>query len=451
MNPKHSWAAQREQPRAGILWMLFLGPLFFVVYGGTNWLTSLRQDVGTFYFEWETRIPFVPALIIPYMSIDFFFAGSTFLCRTREDLQTLARRIVFAILISAAGFLLFPLRFAFGRPEVTGGLSAIFGLLAAFDQPYNLVPSLHISLLAVIWPVYHRHTTGLLRSAINSWFVLVGLSTVFTYQHHVIDVLSGALVALACFYLFPDREDSDPRRASPTRNLKVASRYALPALAALLLAYAGWPWTALLAWPAFALGILALAYAGLGSAIFRKTRGRLPLSAQIVLAPYLAGAWLSFRYYRGLGPAYDEVVPGLLMGRKLNDAEAEEAVRRGVAAVLDLTAEYGESTPLLRLPYRNVQVLDLTAPTPDQLDEAVGFIRDHRPAGIVYVHCALGYSRSACVVAAYLLAEGVARTVAEAMEHVRAARPEIVMRPELLYLLRAYQIHGRPQLEPTRR
>ena len=451
MRLEHSSAGQREQLRAGTLWMLFLGPFFFVVYGGTNWLTSLRQDVGTLHFEWETRIPFVPVLIIPYLSLDFFFAGSTFLCRTRAELRTLARRIVFAILISAVGFLLFPLRFAFSRPEVTGVLSAIFAQLAAFDQPYNLVPSLHISLLAVIWPVYHRHTTGLLRSAISGWFVLVGLSTLFTYQHHVIDVLSGALVALACFYLFPDREDSDPRRASRAGNLKVASRYALPALAALLLAYTGWPWTALLAWPALALGILALAYAGLGSAIFRKTRGRLPLSARIVLAPYLSGAWLSFRYYRGLGPAYDEVVSGLLIGRKLNDAEAEEAVRRGVSAVLDLTAEYGESTPLLQLPYKNVQVLDLTAPTPAQLDEAVAFIRDHRPGGVVYVHCALGYSRSACVVAAYLLAEGVAPTVAEAIEYIREARPEIVMRPELLYLLRAYQIHGRAQLEPTRR
>ncbi len=451
MKPEHASAAQWEQRRAGALWMLFLGPFFFVVYGGTNWLTSLRGDVGTFYFEWETGIPFVPILIIPYMSLDFFFAGSTFLCRTRAELRTLARRIVFAILVSAVGFLLFPLRVAFSRPEMTGVLGALFALLAAFDQPYNLVPSLHISLLAVIWPVYHRHTTGLLRSTITGWFVLVGLSALFTYQHHVIDVLSGALVALACFYLFPDKEGADPHRASHARNLKVAARYALPAFAALLLAYAGWPWTALLAWPALAAGILALAYAGLGPAIFRKTRGRLPLSARIVLAPYLAGAWLSLRYYRGLGPAYDEVVSGLLIGRKLNDAEAAEAVRRGVAAVLDLTAEHGESTPLLRLPYKNVQVLDLTAPTPHQLDEAVAFILDHRPAGIVYVHCALGYSRSACVVAAYLLAEGVAQTVAEAIEYIREARPEIVVRPELLYLLRAHQIHGRARLEPTPR
>ncbi|MBI3028243.1 MAG: phosphatase PAP2/dual specificity phosphatase family protein [Candidatus Rokubacteria bacterium] len=445
MKPEDSRAAQPEQRRAGILWMLFLGPLFFVVYGGTNWLTSLRHDVGTFYFNWETRIPFIPVLIVPYVSIDLFFAGSTVLCRSREELHALVKRIVFAIMISAVGFLLFPLRFAFSRPEVTGAAGALFALLAAFDQPYNLVPSLHISLLAVIWPVYHRHTTGLLRSAIIGWFGLVGLSTLFTYQHHVLDVISGIAVAVLCFYLFPETDES--RAAPVTPNPGVAARYALLALGALVLAWAGWPWTALLGWPALALGILALAYAGLGSAIFRKTGGRLPLSARIVLAPYLAGARLSFRYYRGLGPAYDEVVSGLLMGRRLNDAEAEEAVRRGVAAVLDLTAEYGESTPLLRLPYKNVRVLDLTVPTPAQLDEAVAFIRAHRPTGSVYVHCALGYSRSACVVAAYLLAEGVARTVAEAIEYIREARPEIVMRPELLYLLRAYQIHGRAQLE----
>lgn len=420
--------------------MLFLGPLFFVVYGGTNWLTSLRQDVGTFYFDWETGIPFIPVLIIPYMSIDLFFAGSTVLCGTRGELRALVKRIVFAILISAVGFLLFPLRFAFSRPEVPGGLGAIFSMLSAFDQPYNLVPSLHISLLASIWPVYHRHTAGLLRWAINGWFVLVGLSTLFIYQHHVIDVLSGALVAVCCFYLFPDTDDW--RAAPVTRNLSVASRYALLALSALILTYAGWPWSILLAWPAISLSILALAYAGLGPAVFRKAGGRLPWSARIVLAPYLTGAWLSYRYYRCLGPAWGEIVQGILVGRRLDDAEAGEAVGRGVTAVLDLTAEYGECARFLSLPYRNVQVLDLTAPTVAHLDDAVAFIRDHHPRGSVYVHCALGYSRSACVVAAYLLAEGIAATVAEAIEYVRRARPEIVMTPQLLYLLRAYQVHA---------
>src|SRR5438270_13463445 len=57
-----------------------LSILFLIVYGGCNWITSHRTGVGTFYFEWERRIPFVPFFILPYMSIDLFFVAAPFLC-----------------------------------------------------------------------------------------------------------------------------------------------------------------------------------------------------------------------------------------------------------------------------------------------------------------------------------------------------------------------------------
>ena len=49
--------------KAGVATVL-LSLLFMVVYGGTNWLTSLRTDVGTWYYSWEKYIPFVPLMVI---------------------------------------------------------------------------------------------------------------------------------------------------------------------------------------------------------------------------------------------------------------------------------------------------------------------------------------------------------------------------------------------------
>jgi hypothetical protein len=57
----------------------------------------------------------------------------------------------------------------------------------------------------------------------------------------------------------------------------------------------------------------------------------------------------------------------------------------------------------LPLHYKNIPVLDLTAPTPEQLVEAVRFMTEHAATGTVYVHCKVGYSRSAAAVAAWLL------------------------------------------------
>jgi 1-acyl-sn-glycerol-3-phosphate acyltransferase len=62
----------------------------------------------------------------------------------------------------------------------------------------------------------------------------------------------------------------------------------------------------------------------------------------------------------------------------------------------------------------------------------VQFVLAHSQHGIVYVHCKIGYSRSAAVVAASLLANGQARTVDEALVMIRRARPQVVIRPEIV-------------------
>jgi hypothetical protein len=115
-----------------------LGPGFFLVYGACNGLTSLRAEVGSFFFEWERHVPVVPWTIVPYWSLDVFYACSVLLCRNRLELDRHAWRIVTAVLLSAVGFLLFPLRFGFPRPEVEG----MFGHVV--PSPLRLRPALSI-------------------------------------------------------------------------------------------------------------------------------------------------------------------------------------------------------------------------------------------------------------------------------------------------------------------
>lgn len=436
------------------LWTSLLGTLFFLVYGGSNWITSLRSDVGTLYFSWERTIPFVPILIIPYMSIDLFFAASPFLCTNGGELHMLAKRAIFAMLISAVCFLVFPLQFAFDRPSVSCSLGKIFTVLTLFDRPYNLLPSLHISLLAIIWVVYRSHTRGVLRAVFAWWFSLIALSTVLTYQHHVLDVIAGFIVAVLDFHLFPEQRDGTshnegaaitrPRPSSAKlhpRLLRVGARYTLLTLAFLYAARMARPWTLLFLWPAITFAIMAAVYFGAGAIVFRKSDGRLPKTTWLLLAPYLWGARLSLAYYRRSRPAYAEISPGILIGRKMSEAESNALTRLGVRAVLDLTAEYSESLPFLRLPYWNVPILDLTVPTQEQLDEAIAFIRQHSSRGPVYIHCALGLSRCACIAAAYLLAEGLAQTVPEAIERIRCARPEIVLDSDLTEELTCFRLN----------
>ena len=195
-------------------------------------------------------------------------------------------------------------------------------------------------------------------------------------------------------------------------------------------------------WPAAACFIATIGYFGFGPAIYRKTDGRFPLSTRLVLAPLLLGQKLSLRYYSRQCRAWDEAAPNVWIGRQLSDREAADAIRAGVIAVLDLTAEFSEAPPFLTTRYLNVPILDLTAPTHEQLDRCIAFIDDNARHGVVYVHCKIGYSRTAAVVGCYLLASRIAASADEAIARLRTARPSIIIRPEAIEALRDFAACG---------
>jgi membrane-associated phospholipid phosphatase len=433
---------------------VLLSLLFLVVYGSTNWLTARRPDadVGAWYFPWElTLVPYVPWLIVPYMSVDLFFFLGAFLCRDERELRVFARRVVFSILVAAAFFLLLPLKLAWpGRPPAGGWFGDFVeaSCTAPFlmEYPHNLFPSLHVTLCVLLADLYARHTPRRLRVVLHVWFGLIVLSTVLTWQHHLVDLAGGLLLAAFAVYLF---RKSDARLPVVV-NVRVGCYYAVGAAAVLILGRVVWPWGVFLLWPAAGLAIVAAAYFGLGPGIFRKTDGRLPPSARLVFAPVLIGQYLSLVYYRRHCRAWDEVAPGVLVGRRLTEAEAAAAVRLGVTAVLDLTAEFSEVKAFRATTYRNIAVLDLTAPTQEQLHEAAQFIAEEAAKGTVYLHCKIGYSRSAAVAGAYLLVSREAATVEEAVARLRKARPSIIIRPEARKALRNFAIRGRVTFDAPR-
>ena len=408
-----------------------LSVLFLVVYSGCNWITGQRGQVGSFYFQWERAIPFVPFMILPYMSIDIFFVAAPFLCRTDEELRVFSRRVVAAILIAGLCFLLFPLRFAFPRPHASGLLGGIFDWFRGMDSPFNLLPSLHAALLLLLVDLYARNVRGVFLFPTMLWFFLISLSPLLTYQHHLIDIVGGFVLAGYCLYFF-----RGPSLALPVIvNRRIGSYYAAGAVVALFMSAIFWPWGGLLLWPATALGIVATAYFGAGPVVFHKTKGKLPWSTRFVLAPCLLGQYLSLLYYRSQCRSWDEVTPRIWIGGKLGARSANKVLCAGVTAVLDLSAEFSEARPIRKVNYRNIPVLDLTAPTQTQLVEMSEFIANNSQNGAVYVHCKIGYSRSAAAVAAYLITSGKAKTVEEAFTIIRRVRPSIVIRPEVISAL----------------
>lgn len=169
--------------------------LFAIGYATSNHLTGLRGDIGRGVFDWEHTIPFVPWTIVPYLSIVPLFLASFFVGRGHGELLHHTRRLLLLLALALACWALCPLRFAFERPPVEGWAGALFELLALLDRPYNRAPSLHIGVLVLLWLHLSRHLRGWPRAALQGWLLLIGISVLTTWQHHVIDVPAGAAAA----------------------------------------------------------------------------------------------------------------------------------------------------------------------------------------------------------------------------------------------------------------
>ncbi|MBI3907262.1 phosphatase PAP2/dual specificity phosphatase family protein [Pseudomonas sp. GL-R-26] len=412
--------------KPAVLWLLLLAPLFFGTYGFATWVTTQRDDVGSLVFGWESHMPFWAWTIVPYWSIDLLYGLSLLLPRSREELKRHALRLLTAQVIAVSCFLIWPLRFTFARPELDGVFGWLFDVLAGFDKPFNQAPSLHIALLVILWACYQRHLQGIWRTVMHGWFALIGISVLTTYQHHFIDLPTGALLGWLCVWLWPLEGSSvlqTARLAPRGKRWKLALFYLLGAATFTVPAFSlGGIWLWLL-WPALALLLVALNYTVLGAGGFQKrANGRLSAAARWLLAPYLAAAWLNSRLWTRKNPDPDLVLDNVWLGRIPTRQELEDSA---FTAVVDLCAELSLNPGSVT--YRSLPVLDLTVLNAAQCEEAAQSIESLRQQGPLLVSCALGYSRSATAVAAWLLHTGRAVSVEEAVVLIQRARPGIVL------------------------
>jgi membrane-associated phospholipid phosphatase len=345
---------------------------------------------------------------------------SLLVCANRAELDTHAHRLLTAQIVAVACFILFPLRFSFVRPESTGVAGWLFDALTSFDKPFNQAPSLHIALLVILWPLYARHLPRWAVWLLHPWFALLFVSVLTTYQHHFIDLPTGALLGVVCLWIWPDEGPSPVAgaRLTPDRKRRrLAVCYTVGAVLVAMPAMVG-GLALLLLWPALALSFVAANYAALGTAGFQKQPdGRISLAALWLLAPYIIGAWTNSRLWTRRDPRPAVIRDGVWLGRTPWPGTAADFAR-----IVDLCAEL----PGARRS-RAVPMLDLVAPSPEKLAGAVAEIEHARSNGAVLVCCALGYSRGAAAVAAWLLTTGRAANLAAAVAEVRAARPRITL------------------------
>ncbi|HEX4797463.1 MAG TPA: dual specificity protein phosphatase family protein [Humisphaera sp.] len=224
-----------------------------------------------------------------------------------------------------------------------------------------------------------------------------------------------------------------------TPNPRIGGYYAAGALLLIGLSFARVPMTLPLLWPAGSLTIVVAGYLFLGPRVYRKRNGKLPWTTWLLLWPVLFGQRLSLIHYARRCNPYDRLTDHLWIGRHLTEREAQQARDAGITAVLDLASEFSEPPAMRRLAYLQLNILDLTSPTPAQIEQAITFIQSHSANGIVYIHCKIGYSRTAAIAGAYLMACGLAENPEQAIAMLGRARHGIIIRREAVAAIHDYQ------------
>jgi len=423
--------------RRALLWLLFLGSFFFTSYGFANWLASQQSNIGSIVFEWEKQIHFMAWTIIPYWLIDLFYAISFFVCTRKLELDRHAFRLLTAQIIAVACFIVFPLAFSFDRPASDGLSGAMFETLKSFDKPFNQAPSLHITLLVILWALYIRHLPKILLWPCHVIALMIVISVLTTYQHHFFDIPTGFLLGWLCIWIWPLQNDSPLKSLHITRSLqqwRLAVYYSAAALICFILAVYLSASALWLLWPAWSLVLVASCYLFFGAKGFQKaSNGKLSLASLWMYYPYLLAVKLNAAIWtRNIDSAHlitNDVWLGRFPGKK-------ELTVNQYSVVIDLTAEC--NVPNIKtgqLDWYAFPCLDLALPPVENLLQAANKIEQSYQKGRVLVCCALGFSRSALVVISWLVITNRASTVEEAVALVKTARDTIVIKEEDLVII----------------
>lgn len=186
----------------GLYLKLYVGLhlLFVLVYGGANWLAARHARPFHYYAEWERDLPFVPVMIYAYFSIALLFWMPLFML-DEARLRRLGMAAAACMLLAAAIFVMAPGTTAFTPRFAQGGTleAVLFRLLHSVDRPFNTAPSLHVALSTLLVLVAREGTpVQWLRALLLCWLGAIVLSVLLVHQHHLVDVLTGALLGIAC-------------------------------------------------------------------------------------------------------------------------------------------------------------------------------------------------------------------------------------------------------------
>ncbi|MGU3375247.1 phosphatase PAP2 family protein [Chryseobacterium sp. M5A1_1a] len=419
--------------------LILCSVVFMMIYNYTAWHISTLAEVPSFVFDFEKHIPFIPWTIIPYMTSGLFFCMVFFFCNSKEQLKVLTQRMLFVTIVAGICFLLFPLKFSFPKPETENlFFGYAFQFLKTFDSPFNQSPSLHIAYAFIFWTVFRNIKKG--RFFVLVWLILLGISTLTTYQHHFIDILTGSLLAHISFIVFPYR-----KKDFLYRNFHVANYYFLFGwiliLSALLLNQFSGNFGLTLLWPALMSLCIGYHYQKDNIYFLKDKNGNISLIKKIFYFPYLLMYRIFWKFLRK-NKMPIEPVSRIYISSKPDQETLKYFTANKTTFVYDLSPEIEELSLLKeQSAYHFRPILDIgkfdIEKTQSLITEINRTYRHLPEDGKILIHCTMGFTRSS-VIGILVIKNILSLPLEEAITIMKISNKDMIIHPYLKDFLKKF-------------
>jgi membrane-associated phospholipid phosphatase len=183
--------------RANILLSAAFTAFFWSVYWMGDWVAGRAPHRFEVALPIDMSIPFVPWTALVYLTITPLLCLAPFIYRTPRQLLPLVVTMSLEVALAGVVFCLFPVALSFPAHDVAGAAGFCYRLARHISLTYNSVPSLHVALAVSAAWAYRRPLNGHWNISIMLWTGAIIASTMLSHQHHVLDVITGALLGVA--------------------------------------------------------------------------------------------------------------------------------------------------------------------------------------------------------------------------------------------------------------
>jgi membrane-associated phospholipid phosphatase len=163
-----------------------------------------------------------PAWMLVYGSVFLFAFLPAFVVRGADLTRRVLWSYILVELLAFAGYLAYPTLLPRPTLAADGFFPWTLQLIYDIDPPRNCFPSLHVAWAFVAALSCYRVHRGV-GSAALVWASLIAVSTLFTEQHYVVDVIGGVVMAGVAYALLLRGHD---RSAIPEADVRAAPRRA---------------------------------------------------------------------------------------------------------------------------------------------------------------------------------------------------------------------------------